>query len=59
VVGDGPHPVTPCGGCRQQLREFVASGDTPIIVADRNGVRARFTMDELLPHSFGPHYLET
>jgi cytidine deaminase len=53
VVGDGENLVTPCGGCRQRLREFAAA-DTPILVADRERVRARFTLEQLLPHSFGP-----
>jgi cytidine deaminase len=53
VVGDGENLVTPCGGCRQRLREF-ADADTPILVADRERVRARFTLEQLLPHSFGP-----
>jgi cytidine deaminase len=56
VLGDGRDLVPPCGGCRQRLREF-ADPDTPILVADRNGVRARFTLGELLPHSFGPENL--
>ena len=53
VVGDGETLVTPCGGCRQRLRELAAP-DTPVLVADRERVRAQFTLDELLPHSFGP-----
>ncbi|HUQ28006.1 MAG TPA: cytidine deaminase [Usitatibacter sp.] len=56
VLGDGKDLVPPCGGCRQRLREF-ADPDLPILVADRNGVRARFTLGELLPHSFGPENL--
>jgi cytidine deaminase len=56
VVGDGPRLTTPCGGCRQKLREFAAD-DTPVIVADMQQVRARFTLGELLPHSFGPEQL--
>ena len=56
VVGDGPQLTTPCGGCRQKLREF-ASDDTPIVVADLQQVRGRFTLGELLPHSFGPEHL--
>jgi cytidine deaminase len=57
VLGEGRDLVPPCGGCRQRLREF-ADPDTPILVADRNGVRARFTLGELLPHSFGPENLK-
>ena len=57
VVGDGEAPVTPCGGCRQRLREF-AEPDTPVIVADRDAIRARYTLAQLLPESFGPENLD-
>ena len=53
VVAESPHAVTPCGGCRQKLREF-ASDDTPVWSADPQGWRARHTLGELLPASFGP-----
>lgn len=53
VLGDGRGLVTPCGGCRQRLREL-ASPETPVLVADRDRVRAQFTVGELLPESFGP-----
>ena len=56
VAGDGPPWVTPCGGCRQKLREF-AAGDTPVLVADADAVRLRLTLEQLLPHSFGPEHL--
>ena len=50
--------VTPCGGCRQRLREFAAD-DTPVWSADLHSVRARFTLGFLLPASFGPAHLVT
>ena len=56
VVGEGEGLVTPCGGCRQKIREFAAL-DTPILIADPQHVRATFTLDELLPQSFGPEHL--
>lgn len=56
VVGDGDGLVTPCGGCRQKLREF-ARPETPVLVGDRQAVRARFTLGALLPSSFGPENL--
>lgn len=56
VVGDGDALVTPCGGCRQRIREF-ASPDTPVHIAGPEGVRRSFTLDELLPFSFGPDNL--
>ena len=58
VVGDAPQPVTPCGGCRQKLREFAADG-VPVVVADLHTVRARYTLGELLPASFGPDHLQS
>jgi cytidine deaminase len=57
VVGEGEQPCMPCGGCRQKLREF-ARDDMPVIVADMQQVRGRFTLGELLPHGFGPENLE-
>ena len=56
VVGDAPEPVTPCGGCRQKIREFAAD-DVPVLIADMHSVRARYTLGELLPASFGPSHL--
>jgi len=52
VIGPGTEVVTPCGGCRQKLREF-ADDDTPVWSADPQGWRARHTLGELLPASFG------
>ncbi len=49
-------PVSPCGGCRQKLREFAAD-DCPIWLADMQTVLATFTLGELLPCSFGPLHL--
>ena len=56
VLGEGVEPCTPCGGCRQRLREFGAD-DLPVLVADPTGLRARFTLGQLLPASFGPDHL--
>lgn len=56
TVCDGEAIGTCCGGCRQRIREF-AKGDTPIYAAGPDGVRATFTLDGLLPNSFGPDHL--
>ena len=56
VVGAGEGLVTPCGGCRQRIREFAAP-ETPVYVAGPDGLRRTFTLDELLPCSFGPSNL--
>ena len=51
VFGEGQKLVTPCGACRQRIREFGAP-DTPVHVAGRHGVRSTFALDDLLPCSF-------
>ena len=56
VAGDAPQPVTPCGGCRQKLREFAADA-TPVWSVDGQAVRERYTLGQLLPASFGPQHL--
>jgi len=56
VLGDAPSWVTPCGGCRQKIREF-AAGDTPVLLAGPGGWSGTLTLDQLLPHSFGPDHL--
>jgi cytidine deaminase len=56
VIGNGDALVTPCGACRQRIREF-GRPETPIHIAGPEGVRASFTLGELLPHSFGPDHL--
>ena len=56
VMGAGEQLVTPCGGCRQRIREFAAQ-DTQIHICDPNGVRKTVTMEDLLPISFGPENL--
>ena len=56
VMGEGDNLVTPCGGCRQRIREF-APLDAPIHIAGPEGIRKSFTLDELLPFSFGPDNL--
>lgn len=50
VVGDAAL-CTPCGMCRQRLKEF-GTDDLVVHVADLSGIRRSFTMDELLPAAF-------
>jgi cytidine deaminase len=58
VVGAGEGLVTPCGGCRQKIREF-AGPDIKIHVCGIDGaIKRSFTLDELLPFSFGPDHLK-
>ena len=56
VTGPGTAPVTPCGGCRQRIREF-ADLDVEVISHGVDGAPLVQTLEQLLPHSFGPEYL--
>jgi cytidine deaminase len=57
TVAEGDQLATSCGGCRQKIREFAAGGAL-IHAAGPDGVRRTFTVDELLPFSFGPENLD-
>ncbi len=57
VCGAGRLPVTPCGGCRQKLREF-AGPEVAIHMVDPAGALVvTRTLAQLLPDSFGPDHL--
>ena len=61
VVGGEPGDgtlCTPCGGCRQRIREF-ARPETPVHVCGPEGLRRTLTVAQLLPLSFGPENLPT
>jgi len=58
VAGAGAQLCTPCGGCRQKLREFCGDPKTFVVMAaNENGVQRRWTLEDLLPQSFGPDHL--
>jgi cytidine deaminase len=56
TVCEGDILSTCCGGCRQKIREF-ATPATVIHAAGPEGVRKSYSIDELLPDSFGPENL--
>jgi cytidine deaminase len=58
VAGNGPDPVTPCGACRQVLREFPRGRELEVLCAGESGdALLTTTLGELLPESFGPEDL--
>lgn len=54
IVGDA-NPTFPCGVCRQVIREFGVNAT--VIIANSPDEYKEYTIDELLPHSFGPEDL--
>lgn len=51
VVADTTEPVSPCGACRQVIKEF-ADDDTIIILGNLKRDYKLMTMEELLPYGF-------
>lgn len=48
---------SPCGGCRQVMREF-AQQDLPVLIGNVEGkLILEITLADLLPYSFGPEDL--
>ena len=51
VVAERMPRITPCGGCRQRLREF-GSASTRVHLCDAAGVVETVTLGDLLPLAF-------
>lgn len=56
VATGGARAAAPCGMCRQVLAEFPPS--FPVRCVSDGGDRVDTTVEELLPHAFGPSYLD-
>ena len=57
IVGDSEKPCTPCGACRQRIREF-ALPETRIHMFGKSDESLTMTLAELLPESFGPEFIK-
>ena len=58
VIGSGPTMTTPCGGCRQRIREF-ADADTRVHLHDPAAdTYETMPLEALLPLAFGPNNLK-
>ncbi|KAN0098609.1 cytidine deaminase [Hyaloscypha variabilis] len=56
VATDISPPASPCGMCRQFIREFCEL-QTPIFMFDKDGAFVVMRLEQLLPLSFGPEAL--
>jgi cytidine deaminase len=57
--GPGRPPSSPCGQCRQFLREFDPDAALEVVAEHPSGARRSWTLRELLPDSFGPEDLSS
>jgi cytidine deaminase len=53
VIGPTPRPISPCGACRQVMRELMQSA-TPIYLGHHGPLVEETTPEKLLPYSFLP-----
>ena len=56
VVGNSADYCWPCGACRQMLYEFAPG--LRLLVANREHSYVTLSLEELLPHGFGPKAME-
>jgi len=56
LIGGAERVITPCGACRQRLREFAAP-DVLVHCVTPGGARTTYSVDALLPSAFGPEHL--
>lgn len=57
VIGLSDELLTPCGACRQRIREF-CDKDTVIHICNvEKGLQKSFYLEEILSYSFGPENL--
>ena len=56
IAGKGKDFCWPCGACRQMLREFAPH--LRVLAIRGDGAYRSASLEELLPHSFGPESLE-
>lgn len=62
IVGGPAYTVrdycAPCGICRQAMREFANPSECIILLAKSEEDFREYTLEDLLPESFGPEFLE-
>ncbi|MEX0299762.1 MAG: cytidine deaminase [Kordiimonas sp.] len=60
IVGPGTEACTPCGGCRQKIREFAGEKGAPVTICDRDGnILLETDSAALLPYAFGPENIKS
>ncbi len=57
IMSEDKAGATPCGGCRQRIREF-SDSNTLIKLCSSDKTVKTLSISDLLPHSFGPENLK-
>lgn len=56
IIADTESLISPCGACRQVMREFITD-DTPIYLSNLTDHVKMVFMNDLLPEAFNAHHL--
>lgn len=57
ITANTEEPVSPCGMCRQYIREFSDEKTLIILGNSKNDKYIKWTVEEMIPYSFGPEHL--
>ncbi|ACZ00991.1 cytidine deaminase [Streptobacillus moniliformis] len=57
ITGDVDNPISPCGMCRQVIREFSKKDTLIVLASSRSKEYILWTVEEMIPYSFGPEDL--
>lgn len=57
ITGNTEEPISPCGMCRQVIREFSDDETRIVLASSKTDNYTVWTVDEILPYSFGPEHL--
>ena len=52
TAAQAPLPISPCGGCRQRIREHAADGSVAVHFPGPDGTIVTMTIESLLPQPF-------
>lgn len=57
ITGNTEEPISPCGMCRQFIREFSNEKTLIVLASSKTDDIIKMSVKELLPYSFGPEHL--
>lgn len=57
ITGNTEEPISPCGMCRQVIREFAYDKTKIILASSKTEKYIEWSVEDMIPYSFGPEHL--
>lgn len=57
ITANTPEPISPCGMCRQVIREFSDTNTRIVLGSSKTDKYIVWTVEDMIPYSFGPEHL--